>query len=323
MSDKISWQEYENILIDESIDESVVMQYSFIEQGEGKFDWVLKPNPEMVEIPDSKLPEENAIGFANAFSRKRRQSRFRRRMRRNPDTPVLVSEGDSWFQFPLLIKEVIDQLGDDYAIWSVDAAGDTASNMIFGEERKFKTEYMRALRKEKDRVQAFLFSAAGNDIIGEDPETKVSSLFNILKPFNGDEEDVVGHIDFGVLADRLSFLRSGYETVINNIRTEEGLESLPILIHGYDYVFPYPFGDNDKRNPIYAENDEWLGKPLSVRGINSQLGRKIIIVLIDALYDMLRQVAGNSVESRVWVVDCRHNVAKRFRRVLLSTVDKC
>jgi len=303
--DKITFQEYQALLLDDETEEDIILSYSIIEQGEGQFDWVIKPNPEKVDIPIGVLESENAMGFANTFCRGRRQSSFRRRVEKNPELPVLVSEGDSWFQFPLLIKEVIDHLGDDYAIWSVGAAGDTVSNMVFGPEKKFKTEYMRALRRHKDSVKAFLFSAAGNDIIGADPETNESALFHILKDFNNNPSDINGHINFSTLADRLAMLKNGYQTVISNVRSEPGFEALPILVHGYDYVFPYPFGDQDKRNPIYADNDNWLGKPLKARGIPTELGHEIIRVLINALYDTMTEVAGDSNQSNVWVVDCR------------------
>lgn len=338
MNHKVSFQEYQALLIDDQSDEQLIISLSIIEQGEGQFDWILRPNPDKVEVSISDLEAENAMALANTFCRSRRHSKFRRRLKEQPNTPVLVSEGDSWFQFPLLIKEVIDHLSDDYAIYSVGAAGDTAANMIFGPEKKFKTEYMRALRRQKETVKAFLFSAAGNDIIGEDPETGDSALFGILKDFNNDPNDVVGHINFGVLSDRLATLRSGYETVINNVHTEPGFESLPILIHGYDYVFPFPFGDNDQRNPFYTKNDNWLGTPLKKRGIPTELGHEIIRLLINALYDMLNEVSGNSNTSNVWVVDCRgampnlsdwkdeiHGtsdgfkaVAERFKTVLIS-----
>ncbi len=302
---KVSFEEYQALLVDDRSDESLILDLSIIEHGEGKFDWVLKPDPKKVDIPISALESENAMGFANSFCRGRRQSRFRRRFRNDPTIPVLVSEGDSWFQFPIVIKEVIDQLSDDYLVWSVGAAGDTAANMIFGPDKKFKTEYMRALRRQKDHVKAFLFSAAGNDIIGEDPETKTSALFDILNEFNGHLDDVQGHINSTVFEQRLATLRRGYERVIHNVRTEPGLENLPILIHGYDYVFPFPFGDDDPRNPFYAENDGWLGKPLKEKDIPTSLGREIIRELIDGLYTMLEDVAGSSNDSNVWVVDCR------------------
>lgn len=217
-----------------------------------------------------------------------------------------MSEGDSWFQFPFLISEVIDQLENDYLIWSVGAAGDTAENMIFGPEKKGKTEYMRALRMQRYDVQGFLFSAAGNDIIGEDPYSGKSALFDLIKPFNGDVSDVYGHINVCELGERISCLRRGYERVITNIRAEPGIAHIPIFVHGYDYAFPFPFGNNDPRNPAYAKNDEWLGEPLAQRNIHDDgLRRCIIKVLIDAVYDMLLSIAGDSEESKVWVVNCR------------------
>jgi len=305
MIEKISFQDYQALLLDDQSDEEVILSLSLIEKGEGQFDWILRPNPDKVEVSISELETENAMAFANSFCRSRRHTKFRRRLKSRPDMPVLVSEGDSWFQFPLLIKEVIDHLSVDYNIYSVGAAGDTAANMIFNPEKKFKTEYMRALRQQEEKVRAFLLSAAGNDIIGEDPETGDSALFNILKDFNNNQNDPIGHINFGALNERLAMLRSGYETVINNVRTEPGFENLPILIHGYDYVFPFPFGDNDQRNPFYTANDNWLGKPLKKRGIPTDLGHEIIRLLIDALYDMLNDIAGSSNASNIWVVDCR------------------
>ena len=85
-----------------------------------------------------------------------------------------MSEGDSWFQFPFVIKDVIDHLNDDYLIWSNGAAGDTADNMIFK-----NPEYMTALNEQDDRVTAFLLSAAGNDVIGQD-ENGVPALASLL-----------------------------------------------------------------------------------------------------------------------------------------------
>lgn len=88
-----------------------------------------------------------------------------------------------------------------------------------------------------------------------------------------------------------------------------GLESLPILIHGYANVFPFPYPDingvSDKRKPpvFYPRPDEWLGEPMIERGIPFQLGHEIIVHLIDRLYEMLHDVA--SKNPKVFVVDCR------------------
>jgi hypothetical protein len=239
--------------------------------------------------------------IGNGLARWRRQRRFKNRVARGETLPILVSEGDSWFQFPFLITDVIDHLGDEYLIWSLDAAGDTAFNMVRG-----RPEYLQSLRAHRDRVAAFLFSAAGNDIIGEDEDEK-PMLEKLLKPFDT-AQDADAHIDRTVLNEILSFLRDCYQEVIDKIRAQPGLEQLPIMFHGYDYPFAYPFSgpDPDPRSPRYVARDEWLGSAFAARGIvDPQLRRDILIILIDALYDMLNSLAGDSRTTNIYVVDVR------------------
>jgi hypothetical protein len=103
----------------------------------------------------------------------------------------------------------------------------------------------------------------------------------------------------------LSRLEADYRKVISNIRAQQGFERLPIFIHGYDYAIPGGF-NGDKRNPVYAKKDEWLGGPLLQKGIrNVDLQHEIIRRLVDSLYDMLFKVAGKSSDTRVHVVDVR------------------
>lgn len=299
---KITYDEYLKMLRDLDVPEKTIMAYSRPKKGAGgAFDIQIEPDPKKVEMTPADLEAESAMQIGNAFCRWRRQMRFKRRLANGEKLPVLVSEGDSWFQFPLFIDEVVDQLGGKYLIWSVDAAGDTAENMVFG-----KPEYMKALREQKPRVKAFLFSAAGNDIIGEDPETQVPVLLELLKDFNGNANDVAGHVNMGLFSERLDFLRKAYTKVVTDIRAEPGFGKLPVIIHGYDYAFPYPEGKNDKRDPEWAKKDEWLGIPFRKRKIkNPALRRNIVKFMIDALYDMLGEVAGDSAKTRVWLVNCR------------------
>ena len=299
---KISYDEYLRMLRDPDTPEERILEHSVVRKGEGAFDPQLAPDPEKVEMTMDEVEAESAMQLGNSFARWRRQAKFHRRINHGEDLPVLVSEGDSWFQFPLLIKEVIDQLGDEYLIWSVGAAGDTAQNMIHG-----KPEYMKALRKQKDRVKGFLFSAAGNDIIGEDPASGRPVLQDLLRDFNGNTGDVTGHVNLALLGKKVADLRDGYAKVIGDIRAEPAFARLPIFIHGYDYVFPYPWGDKDPRSPAYAANDEWLGQPLAARRITDlTLRQNVLKFLIDALYDMMADLAGDSEATGVWLVDCRN-----------------
>ncbi|MBN9671852.1 hypothetical protein [Roseibium aggregatum] len=290
-----------------------ILSFSVIEKGGNGFSFELRPDPQKVEV-DPELQElESFMNITSGLSRWRRNRQFFRRLQAGERRPVLVSEGDSWFQFPLLLKEVIDHLNRDYLIYSVGAAGDTAANMVFGQNRHGQREYMSALGKvRKHGVAAFLFSAAGNDIVGEDPETGEAALFDLLRQFNGNPADVAGHIDHTVLKNKIGSLRIAYRKVIDDIRADEDFRTLPIVIHGYDYVFPFPYsegGRHDERNPVYARKNGWLGDPLDRRGIYDQeLRRNLIKYLLDELYAMLQGLSGDPRETGVWLVDCRNTL---------------
>jgi hypothetical protein len=293
-------------------------------------DITLVPDPAKVEVEPGK---ENALAIGNGISRSRRQRRFRRTLEGGDKRPVLVSEGDSWFQFPFLIEDVIDHLGADHLIWSMDAAGDTAENML-----GMSSEYMEGLRRWKNRpVRAFLLSAAGNDVIGADP-AGVSMLGRLLG-HHQPGKPARAHIDEGMLASVMNDLESRYGETIVKVRAEPGFADLPILIHGYDYALPSGF-PSDQRDPIYADRDQWLGAPLDAHGIEKpELREAIIRELIDELYGMLQRVAGDPDQTKVYLVDARgvidrdqwndeiHGtddgfaaVAARFRNVLRSTL---
>jgi len=168
-------------------------------------DITLVPDPAKVEVEPGK---ENALAIGNGISRSRRQRRFRLALKAGDMRPVLVSEGDSWFQFPFLIEDVIDHLGVDYLIWSMDAAGDTAENML-----GMSSEYMEGLRMWKDQpVRAFLLSAAGNDVIGADL-AGVSVLSRLLRDHQAGQP-ARWHIVEAMLASVLGDLESHYRETI-------------------------------------------------------------------------------------------------------------
>lgn len=308
---KISLEQWAVRIADPAMSDEEIMEISKIVPGEGAFDFRLAPDPRKVDTSSREIETENAMAIANDLSRRRRAGQFRERKARGDRSPVLVSEMDSWGQFPILIREIVDHLNKDFLVWSVGAAGDTAQNMVFGPQLPRKTEYMRALRKQKAEVRAFILSAAGNDIIGEDPETSRPVLMDMVRKFNGNPNDVEGHVNLPLLEQKLNFLRGAYSKVIGTIRAEPGFEKLPIVIHGYDVPFPYPFGAGDGRNPIWAKNDKWLGSVFKKRGIDNEvLGRPILKYLIGRLYDMLGEFQRDPRQTGVWLVDCRGALPK-------------
>lgn len=299
--DRISYDELKDKLMNPDIPDREIAPYLMAVGGRsGPFDPRVVPDPTKVQLTrEGDFDVESAMRWGNAICRWRRQQRFARRLADGEKLPVLVSEGDSWFQFPFLIDDVIDQLEPDFLIWSLDAAGDTADNMV-----NRQPEYKAGLDRQKaNGVQAFLFSGAGNDVIGEDLDGK-PVLGRLLRPYSPGK-DAAWHVDKAALASVLTRLERDYRKVVATIRADTTLTRLPIFFHGYDYCIPGGFA-GDTRHPTYARQDEWLGTPLREKGIvDPNLQRAIIRVLVDALYDMLKGVAGDPNTTRIHVVDIR------------------
>jgi hypothetical protein len=300
---RITYAELKAMLMNPAIPDQEIAPYLTAVKGEvGPFDPVVIPDPERVILdPVAQFEVESAIDWGNGISRWRRRERFKDRLAAGDRKPILVSEGDSWFQFPFLIKDVIDHLAPNYLIWSLDAAGDTADNMI-----RRNPEFMQGLLDQQaNDVQGLLLSAAGNDIIGEDAEG-VPVITRLLKRHRPGM-DAAAHIDGEALRRTLVFLDEVYREAIATVRKNADFRKLPIIIHGYDYAIPGGQA-GDKRFPLYADQDEWLGAPLAAKGINDPaLQQEIIRLLIDELYAMLRGVAGESRDTGVYVVDARNS----------------
>lgn len=298
---RLSYDAFKAMIMNPDVPDSEIAPFlRALPDDSGPFDPRIEPDPDKVEMtPEGDFDVESAIRWGNAICRWRRQQKFEQQIANGVKKPVLVSEGDSWFQFPFLIEDVIDHLGSDFLIWSLDAAGDTADNMV-----NRQAEYMAGLQRQKARgVSGFLFSAAGNDVIGEDllGNPVLSGLLKTYTP----GKDAAWHVDKGALAAVLTRLETDYRTVVSTVRSDPDFQRLPIFVHGYDYAIPggYP---GDQRNPAYARQDEWLGGPMTEKGIvDPPLQRAIIRFLIDALYDMLERVAGRSSDTQVFVIDVR------------------
>lgn len=297
---KIPYEEFKGMLMDVDVPDSKIAEYLTADRLESTaFNPAVVPDPLKVKMtPEAEFDVESAISWGNSISRWRRQQRFNQAIAKGVRKPVLVSDGDSYCQFPFLIGDIVDHLGKKYLIWSLDAAGDRLDDMV-----NRRPEYMDGLRRQKtNNVRGFIFSAAGNDVIGEDMLGQ-PVLGSLLKPFNSGK-GAAWHIDNSEFSAVLSSLRAGYLKVVGTVRRE--FPDLPIFVHGYDYAIPGGFS-GDTRRPIHAKQDQWLGGPMKAKGINRpQLQRDIVHILIDALYDMLENVA--RVSSHVHVVDLRNTL---------------
>lgn len=269
----------------------------------------LRPNPDTVDFtPEDEFLIEGAmgLGWANGVCRWRRRERFKRRRSAGSQRPVLVTEGDSWFQFPFLLEDVVDHLGTGYDIWDVAAAGDTLEDMI-----DLHPEYMAQLEERKDDFVAFLFSGGGNDIVGED-RRGASVLEQILRPFEAGRP-ASWYLQTDAFGARLAQIENWYRGVLSSVQA--AFPTRPVLVHGYDYAIPggYP---GDTRDPGYAAQDEWIGRFLCgpVLGITDiTLQRDIVRLMIDRLNEAQQRLCGgncaNGAFPRAYHVDIRQTLA--------------
>lgn len=265
MTDKrITPAELNRRLADLSIPESELAAYFVVDdERSGLFHPKLQLNPATVALPvdpaEARARSEAAMNFANGIARMRRRVRFDRMLADGYQGPVLVSEGDSWFQYPIKLEDTIDHLfAKGFAVRSLDAAGDTLENMLKDHE------YIDALRETQASI--FLLSAGGNDALGggnlrahlRDFDPALSPAAHVLPSF----ERLLDHA------------LAMFERVLREVEAEPGVVA---VCHGYDYVIP--------------NGGKWLGKPMLSRGIeDGSVQRGIAAHMIDRFNERLRQL---------------------------------
>lgn len=229
-------------------------------------------NPAMVAFDETE--SAMALASLNGLARWRRQMRYAQKIRGWTGLKA-VAEGDSWFQYPFLIEDVIDHLFDDWAIYCVGAAGDLLQDMAR------QDEVTAAVLAEKPDL--LLLSGGGNDLLGGG---QLARYLRQHAPGLSAEDHVSD--EFGQLLARILGVYAG---LIEKALTAGAKR---VVCHGYDYAIP--------------NSGAWLGRPMLKLGITDpRLQRDIIRLLIDRLHEGLKQMA-QDFGGRVVAVDCRASV---------------
>lgn len=215
------------------------------------------------------------VRVLNDRSNRARQRRFQERIGAGWSGPRLLAEGDSWFQYPILLKDVVDHLAEDHAVYSLAEAGDTLDNMVRGQARLEKSIGQL-------KIDALLISGGGNDIAGE-------ALANHIAPWTAGctrAENLIAETSYN------AFLTSTQEKLEHLFKSlGAGFPGLRIFIHGYDWPKP-------------AKHGPWLSPALQLRKVPADLQGPVLRLLIDRYYDTLHSIAARH-PGRVTVVDCR------------------
>lgn len=240
-------------------------------------------NLETVAKPRANVGRRSAmlLNLANSFARTRRMGQYHQNRERNLGRPVIVAEGDSWFQYPLLLEDTIDCLMTTHGlpIYPLSGAGDLLQDMVRA------GDYIRALRSEGASI--LLFSGGGNDLLGE------GRLAKVLDPWQSGLKaaDLINRNYQSILDEALGH----YERIFTSVQA--ALPHVTVICHGYDYSIPQVGG-------------RWLGEPMDGKAISDKpMQKEIIRLLIDQFNRELRRLCdrvGNAV-----YIDCRDVVDAR------------
>jgi len=212
-----------------------------------------------------------------------RQREYREKIANGWDGLRLVSEGDSWFQYPILLREIIDDLFQEYAIFDMSAAGDSLHNM-----RRGVQQIIDALKAESSH--GLLLSGGGNDFLDRGVFSHVLRGFN--RSFNTADQYVIMHR----LAEVMRSIEADYAAMFEAVTQQ--VEGVRIFCHGYDWAIPR-FGG------LYlwpVMNDKEIPEPLRP---------DIVKIIVNAFNEALSGVASSTrFGGRITYIDCRGAIGR-------------
>ena len=202
----------------------------------------------------------------------------------------IVAEGDSWFRLPpfLYPKTCVDFLEDaGRPITNMAHWGDTLEEMLV------LGEFWSPIDNGADLL---LFSAGGNDILGNGALATYLNLFDVGHTKPADAPYYVKQAFY----DNLDIVVSNIETGL--IKPMAGRRAgKKIIMHGYDYVIPRPHGP-------------WLGSAMEFNGLdptfNAALCQAIVKVMINAYNSRLKALASKYGNVFIYL-DLRGTVGKK------------
>lgn len=274
------------------------------------------------QLQEMSNANDGTLGTLNRKSTEKRHQLFDKKIiNREPniDYKMIYAEGDSWFQFPYFVHDIVDWLDeeDNYLVRSDAYGGDWFTNIIY------EQQYVEGLSLYKPDV--FLISGGGNDMVGSNRlaylvdtnhgTAKYTDKSQIKDPTtSNDHKDMImsaqPHISKEFYA-LVWIMKAQYKILFDRIYKEGSKHAHMISItQGYDYVFPSNENRFSWKNPLqpivnsFEGTGRWLFYPLMMRGITDKnLQRAIVMTFIYEYNQMFIELANEY--PHVYHVDCR------------------
>lgn len=269
LNNRISLEELIKILEDPNTTEEEIQPYFKLGDDSSTIDPKFEINTERVRA-DNRSHEENAqvLNLVNWFSKSHRRGKYNQKKDDSNIKVKIISEGDSWFQYPILLKDVIDCLmdEDEFAILSFGEAGHLIKNMVASAE--FRDDLIT------EQPDLFLISGGGNDLV----ENQGVKRFLI----SSQSDKPQAYINNKAVKDFEKSIKTHYQALFDMVIDD--VPNIHIICHGYSYPVP--------------RNGVWLGKPMTEFGITDEALQKGIIDLVfDKFNDAIKKVATEHSEN--------------------------
>ena len=277
-ADRIPYRVFTRMFVEGELSDEELAEY-FVEvpSSNNSLEPKFEINTDRVEMAED---ERGAfLDRVNALANRRRRRKYKRKLRQNPDAIRILAEGDSWFQYPIVLRDIIDHLSDDprIAVRCYSAAGDVLSNMV---ERP---DFLDAI--ESERPTWFLLSGGGNDLV--DGEGLIALLHRYdphLSPRDYFKDEY-----FSLLNDVEQFFRE----VIELSHAED--PNLKIVCHAYDYAVP--------------NSGKWLGLPMRQLGIeNPDLQFQIMRLIVNDMNTVVNRVTEDCQSGPAFYLNLREQI---------------
>lgn len=202
---------------------------------------------------------------------------FEPSIKKHPDWPVIISEGDSWFSFPIhanTIDHLDEMAGHEISLLRLEASGDKALRIIGGKQKAKLAKYLK-----RYPVQALLFSGGGNDVVGED----LLSLLNQREP-GMTWRQCINDITASA---RFDLLKSAYLDLVH--LRNENRPDCKIYVHGYDWAIPSGKG----AGVLWGlKVGPWMKPYLVTKGVTDPVDQgHIIRWLLASFHEILETIA--------------------------------
>jgi hypothetical protein len=252
-------------------------------------------NLEENRMPKQQTPSQKRLNKARLTGITSRPSDFKKIVKQKPRTWNIISQGDSWFDFPReltnfknanIMDHIVERLYGNANFLRLENIGAEAE--CLAKEDEFE-DFLEGL--ELEAVDFVLLSMGGNDYAGEDDITR-----HIIQEPSGDVNDVMSYINIIEFNNTIKKIKNSFEQHINAAKLKQ--PNAHVITHCYDYFRPSKVGVR-----ILWELIQIIGPWVSIgmKNVPENMQLEIVKWLMDTNKKMLDELAES--HDNFYVVD--------------------